>query len=74
MIEVDFPDEKALDSAVKALSHEGSIGTRAKSRVMKKEGSLAVAIEAEDVVALRATANAYLRVLNVIENVEEVQR
>jgi len=70
-LEMEFPDEKSRDAAAKALSHEGSVGKRAASKVIKKKKALAVEIEAGDVVALRATANAYLRALQVFEEVQK---
>ena len=36
LMEVEFPDIKTVDAAAKALSHEGKVGTRSKSRVTKK--------------------------------------
>jgi tRNA threonylcarbamoyladenosine modification (KEOPS) complex Pcc1 subunit len=74
MLEIEFPDEKAVDAAAEAVSHEGNVGSRATSKVMRRDKSLVVEIEAEDVVALRATANAYLRALQVFESIEEVSR
>jgi tRNA threonylcarbamoyladenosine modification (KEOPS) complex Pcc1 subunit len=74
VLEVEFPDEKSLDAAAQAVSHEGSVGERATSSVMKRDKSLVVEIKAKDVVALRATANAYLRALQVFESVEEVRK
>jgi len=73
-LHMKFPDAKACDAAVKAASHEGNIGSRATSKILKKDKGLVIEIEAEDVVALRATANAYLRALQVFESIEEVQK
>lgn len=69
LMKVEFPDAEALDAAVKALSHEGKVGKRSSSRMTKKKKLLAIEIEAGDVVALRATANAYLRALQVFEGI-----
>ena len=69
LMEVEFPDIKAVGAAAKALSHEGKVGARSKSRVTKKKKILAIEIAAGDVVALRATANSYLRALQVFENI-----
>ena len=71
MLEVELPD---ADAAAEALSHEGSVGSRASAKIRKKEKSLEIEITAKDVVALRATANAYLRALQVFESVEEVRK
>ena len=73
-VQIKFPDAESCDAAVKAASHEGNIGGRAKSKLTKKDKDLVIEIEADDVVALRATANAYLRALQVFESVEEVQK
>ncbi|MBU0532520.1 hypothetical protein KKB44_03435 [Candidatus Micrarchaeota archaeon] len=70
-LEMQFQDNKTLDAAAKALSHEGSIGNRAISKIRKEEKMLVIEIDAKDVVALRATANAYLRALQVFEEVRK---
>ena len=69
----DFQDENAAGAAVKAISHEGEIGNRSKTRITKKGSILTIEIEAQDVVALRATANACLRALQVFESIDGVQ-
>jgi tRNA threonylcarbamoyladenosine modification (KEOPS) complex Pcc1 subunit len=74
MLKIEFPDDKAVEAAVKAVSHEGNVGNRATSKVMKKDKTLVVGINADDAVALRASANAYLRALQVFESIEEVSR
>ncbi|MDD5171870.1 MAG: KEOPS complex subunit Pcc1 [Candidatus ainarchaeum sp.] len=73
-IEVEFPDRKSLSAAIAALSHEGDVGNRSSIRMKEKDKTLALEIEAKDVVALRAAANACLRALQVFENIEEVQK
>jgi len=72
-IEVEFKDQKKLDAALKALSHEGSIGNRSKSEYSRVNNNLKIIIRAEDIVALRATVNAYLRALQTIESIENIQ-
>ncbi len=69
-MEFEFPDKKTLEAAVKALSHEGSVGSRSKTSMKEKNNILQLCIEAQDVVAMRATANAFLRALQVIEEVQ----
>jgi tRNA threonylcarbamoyladenosine modification (KEOPS) complex Pcc1 subunit len=71
---VEFPDGKSLDAALKAISHEGNVGGRSATRMSKKARTLRLEIEAQDVVALRAAANACLRALQVVEKIEEVQK
>lgn len=70
-IEASFPDEKSRKAAAIALSHEGKAGTRSKSKLIGKGKNLAIEIDAGDVVALRAAANAYLRALQLFEGVEK---
>lgn len=70
-MEFEFPDRKTLDAAVNAISHEGSVGSRSRSRVREKDNILYIDIEAADVVAMRATANAFLRALQVIDEVRK---
>ena len=72
-MQVEFPDMKTADAAVKALSHEGKAGKRSKAKITKKKKLLAIDIEAMDVVALRATANAYMRALQVFRGIEDVR-
>lgn len=70
-IEVAFPDRSAAEAALGALSHEGDIGSRSATKMARKENTLTLDIEADDIVALRATANACLRALQVFEGVEK---
>lgn len=70
-IEAGFPDEKSLQAALAALSHEGNAGGRSSAKLSGRGRMLAIEIEAQDVVALRAAANAYLRALQVFEGIEK---
>jgi len=72
-IEVEFPDRKSLAAAVAALSHEADVGNRSSTKIKEKGDKLALEIEAGDVVAMRAAANACLRALQALESVEEVR-
>ncbi len=65
-----FENNREVEAAAIAVSHEGNVG-RASSEVSKKGNDLIISIKADDVVALRATANAYLRALQVIEEVKK---
>ncbi len=71
--EIVFPDVESMEAAAKAISHEGGLSERSKASVIKDEKAkkLIIEIEAKDVVALRATANAYLRALQAIEGAGE---
>lgn len=71
IIEVKFPDEKSAKSAVKALSHEGLAGSRSRSEVKRKGKTILVLINADDVVAMRATMNAFMREFQVFESLEK---
>jgi tRNA threonylcarbamoyladenosine modification (KEOPS) complex Pcc1 subunit len=64
-----FPEKKAAVGAAKAL--EGALKKRTDSDVSVKGDSLRIEIKADDIVALRASINAYLRQLQAIEAVEE---
>lgn len=72
-IEVGFPDAKAADAALKAVSHEGSVGNRSAIKFRREAETLTLEIEAGDIVALRAAANACLRALQVFEGVETTE-
>jgi len=76
VIEVVFPDGKAADAARISVSHEGDVGNRSKTSVETAGNTLKLGIEADDIVALRASVNAYLRAFQVFEGVakEEVQK
>ena len=69
-MEFVFPDKESAQAAAKAVSHEGSVSTRSSSKVEQKDNILRIEIEAQDAVALRATTNAFLRALQVIEEVQ----
>ncbi|VVC04836.1 KEOPS complex subunit Pcc1 [Candidatus Bilamarchaeum dharawalense] len=69
-MKIEFPDEKSAEAAEKAISHEGDVGNRSTTRITKKGKVLTLDIDAHDVVALRATANACLRALQVFESLK----
>jgi tRNA threonylcarbamoyladenosine modification (KEOPS) complex Pcc1 subunit len=70
LIEVSFPDGNAAEAALRALSHEKDVGGRSKAGMETEGGRLRLSIEAEDVVALRAAANAFMRGLQAFEGLE----
>lgn len=76
VIRTEFPDKGSAQSAAKAISHEKDVGSRSGTKVSAEGQVLTLSIEAQDVVALRAGANACLRALQAIEGIEkeEVQR
>ena len=75
VIRTEFPGREGAENAAKAISHERDVGNRSGTEVTVDGGTLTISIEAQDVVALRAGANACLRALQAIEGIEkEVQR
>lgn len=71
LIEVVFPDSGSAAAAVKALAHERDVGNRSETRMTARGNTLELAIDAADVVAMRAAANALMRGLQAFEGVEE---
>ncbi len=69
-LKVVFPDGKSAKDAFLALKGEAEKGGRFSSRVSLDGNELAVEAGGADVVALRATLNAYLRYLQAIEGIE----
>ncbi len=53
---------------ISALEKEGASNARFSSEISAKGDKLVIKIEAEDIVALRATVNSYLRYLQTIES------
>jgi len=70
-LEFDFPDEKAAKAALAGLSHEKDIGSRSRTQTRHADKKIGINIESEDVVALRAAANACLRAMQVFEQIEK---
>lgn len=69
-IKADFPDAEAAGAAAKAVSHERNVEGRSTAKVGSSGRTLTITIRAEDAVALRAAANAYLRALAVFEGID----
>ncbi len=65
-----FSDDKSAIAAVKSLKGEGAIGKRCRSEVSREGKSVRISLDADDIVCLRATANGFLRALQVFESVE----
>ena len=72
-IECEFRSPEAAKAAVKAVSHEGKVSNRANVKVSENGKILNIHIQANDVVALRASANAYLRALQIFEGINELE-
>jgi len=75
-VRLKFPTEEQLLIVFNSLDPEARTSTshRARTTLKKECNYLAVTIEAEDTVALRASLNAYMRWINSITNVLEVVR
>ncbi|MEW6722867.1 MAG: KEOPS complex subunit Pcc1 [Candidatus Micrarchaeota archaeon] len=71
LIEVDFGESSAAEAALKAVSHETETGARSKTEIRREGGSLEISIAAQDVVAMRAAANACMRALQAFQGIEE---
>jgi tRNA threonylcarbamoyladenosine modification (KEOPS) complex Pcc1 subunit len=70
-MEIDFPDGASAKAAIAGLSHEKDIGQRSKTKYSQSGPKLQIIIESDDVVALRAAANACMRALSVFEQIEK---
>jgi tRNA threonylcarbamoyladenosine modification (KEOPS) complex Pcc1 subunit len=70
-IRLKFMNQKQVEILLDALNPEANSPVTRRANVkLKKDGlSLAITVEAEDTVALRATLNAYLRWINSTVNV-----
>jgi tRNA threonylcarbamoyladenosine modification (KEOPS) complex Pcc1 subunit len=62
---------KSAEDALRALRGEGEKEGRFSSRAYRAGKEVVVEAECSDVVALRATLNAYLRYLQAIEGVKD---
>ena len=70
-LEIEFGSPKQAQHAVKALEQETEFKKRGGSKIAAKGSELHVAIETEDIVALRATLNSYLRLLQIIKGIDK---
>lgn len=69
-VRVSFSDEKSAEDALRAVKGEEEKEGRFSSRAYRAGKEVLVEAECADVVALRATLNAYLRYLQAIEGIE----
>lgn len=65
-----FKDERGAEGALRSLKGEQEASKRVGSRVFRDGKALVVEADASDIVALRATLNAYLRYLQTIEGID----
>ena len=73
-IRLKFINKKQVETLLDALNPEANAPVTRRAKVkLKKDGLfLAITVEAEDTVALRATLNAYLRWINSTVNVMQL--
>ncbi|MEK6982834.1 MAG: KEOPS complex subunit Pcc1 [Candidatus Micrarchaeota archaeon] len=72
-IKIQFKTKEEVSAAVIALKQEEEFSKRATSKISADANTLIVDFESEDIVSLRATINAYLRVLQIAEGIEAEQ-
>ncbi len=70
-LEIEFLDEKTAKAAEKAVAHEGMVGQRSYAEVKRKGRKLTISINADDVVAMRATVNSFMREFQIFESLEK---
>ena len=73
-LSVGFPDGASAEAAAKAVSHERDVGSRSRAEISANGKTLEISMEADDVTAMRASLNAYLRALQVFEGLEKEVR
>lgn len=71
-ITVPFANAKKAEDAAAMIRREAEFKRRGGARVSIKKGALTIAMEAEDLVALRAMMNAYMRALHAAGAVSSV--
>ncbi len=67
----ELKDEKQAEAVLRALAHEEDFKKRSISNITKNRNEITIKVESEDVVSLRASLNAYLRDIQVIEGIEK---
>ena len=68
-IRIEFDSVREADAVLSALKQEEEFKKRSVSKVNVEGNALSVEIIADDMVALRATANSYLRYLQAINSI-----
>lgn len=69
-ITIEFGSDSDALAALEALKQEEEFKKRSESSINVNDKLLTVDIVADDAVALRATANSYLRVLQAMESID----
>lgn len=70
VLEINCGDGKTAIHTKDALSHEGNLGKRSRAGLETEGPRLIINIEADDVVALRAAVNSFMRGIQLIEDAE----
>jgi tRNA threonylcarbamoyladenosine modification (KEOPS) complex Pcc1 subunit len=70
VLKIEFATPAAAKAAHASLKQEEEFKKRSESQVSQVGSFLLIEIKAEDVVALRATANSYLRALQTLESIK----
>ncbi len=74
VIMANFDSEKEAENARRSLAQEAKFKKRSVASMARDGSALAITIHADDVSALRATANSYLRLLKVLLSVINVSK
>ena len=64
-------DKEQVEAVLRALAHEEDFKKRSVSIITRNGNEIIIKVESEDVVSLRASLNAYLRDIQVIEGIEK---
>ena len=73
VFEALFKDGRSAKAALASISHEKDVGSRSSAKAAVSGNVLQITIEADDIVALRASMNAHLRALAVFEGIENLE-
>lgn len=71
-ITVHFEDNTVAKAAFQSIKNEGYTSKRCIAETELKSKDIDISIKADDIVSFRATANGFLRALQVIESVEKI--
>ena len=69
-----FKDEKQAHAVLAAIKHEEDFKKRSISNIIQKGKEILISVESDDIVSLRASLNAYLRDIQIVEGVERAEK
>jgi tRNA threonylcarbamoyladenosine modification (KEOPS) complex Pcc1 subunit len=72
-LSIGFDTQKEAEDSYKALVQEADFAHRGGSKVKKGAKKVDIQIACEDPVALRATINSYLRLMQILKTVDGVE-